>query len=258
VVWTGRLGFLCIALLGWQYLPQSTALRERFPVFDPFFLSSPRAVALEIRELVVHGENEFWSSFWFTVRGSLLGFAIGLTCAVLVALLLANNRFLRDAGTPLLDLANAVPIVVIIPLVVLMFGPALGTSITISSVAVFFFTVFNAYGGGASMPVDMERNSTLLGAGTADAMWRLRLRYVIAWTMQILPGAVGYALVAAFAGEMFSGAPGMGALVAIAIVGVNANLVFATVLIVSFVGIVMNFVGYLVSARYLHWFGKGT
>lgn len=256
VVWGGRVGILAILLIGWSTLPANTTLRAWFPVFDEFFLSSPSRVITELRTLLVDGELEFWANLSFTLKGVSLGFVVGLAGAVVVAVVLTNSPFLRAAATPILDLINAIPTIVLIPMIVLMFGPSLATSLVIAGLSVFFFSVFTAYGGGASMPADMEYNARMLGATKAEIMWRFRFRYVIAWTVQILPGAIGHALTAAFAAELFSGSPGLGRLVIRSILSLDSDLVFATVLILSTLGLFFSLVSNQLSKRYLHWFGK--
>jgi ABC-type nitrate/sulfonate/bicarbonate transport system permease component len=245
-----------VLLVAWNSLPSNGWLRGHWPVFDEFFLSSPGAVATELHRLAGTNALEFWPNFWFTVTGAALGLAIGLLCSVTVALVLTSSRLLKAALTPLMDLINAIPTIALIPVIVLMFGPTLQTSVVIATLSVFFFTVFNAHAGGASVPQDLVNNCAVLGASRTELMWRIRARYVVAWTMQILPGAIGHALASAFAAELFSGSPGLGRLVMQAILSINSNLVFATVIVIAILGILLTLLGNMVSARYLRWFGK--
>lgn len=256
IVWLGRVGILAVFLVGWSLLPVNEALRARWPVFDEFFLSSPGAVVEEFQRLLIGNELDFWVNFWFTVKGASLGLVVGLACSVTMALILTSSRLLRSALTPIMDLVNAIPTVALIPVIVLMFGSTLETSVVIAALSVFFFTVFNAYAGGASMPKDLANNAAMLGASRAELMWKLRVRYVLAWTIQILPGAIGHALASAFAAELFSGSPGLGRLVMQAILSINSDLVFATVTVIAVLGVFLTMMGSAFSARYLHWFTK--
>jgi NitT/TauT family transport system permease protein len=256
IVWLGRVMVLALLILGWSVLPTSKSLRARWPVFDGFFLSSPSRVASELTRLLGRNSLEFWANFGFTVEGASLGLALGLVCSLTMALVLTSTRLMRAALMPIMDLINAIPTIALIPVIVLMFGPTLQTSVVIAALSVFFFTVFNAYAGGASMPPDLAENAAMLGASRAELMWRLRLRYVVAWTIQILPGAIGHALASAFAAELFSGSPGLGRLVMQAILSINSDLTFATVTVIAVLGVFLTVLGSVFSARYLRWFAE--
>lgn len=253
LVWASRISLLAALLVAWQRLPQSKSLREVSPVFDEYFVSSPTKVATSLQSLFVHNEFELWRNLWFTLQGVVLGGAIGLVCSVVVALLLNRSKLLSAAVTPILDMINAIPTIVIVPIIVLMFGPTLTTSALTGALSVFFFTVFNSSAGGASMPQELAWNARLLGATSADVMWLLRARYVVAWTVEVLPGAIGHALATVFAAELFSGSDGLGRLVMRAILTINGDLTFATVLILSVLGVLLSALGQGASKRYLHW-----
>ncbi len=256
VVWTARLLILAALLAGWQYLPTVDRLRDVSPVFDEFFVSSPQHVVEQLRRMVVDNQPEFWRNLWFTTQGVVLGCVIGLVLTVVVALALSNSKLLNAAVTPMIDLVNAVPTITMIPIIVLMFGPSLTTSVVIATQSVFFFAFFNAYAGGVSMPPELIHNAQLLGATQAEVMWQLRARYVVAWTAEVLPAAIGHALTAAFAAELFSGSAGLGRLVMRAILTINGDLTFAIVVVLSITGVIMSAIGRAMTSRYLHWWSS--
>ena len=253
VIWTGR-GLVLLALIGgWQLFPTVESLQGLSPIFDEFFVSSPLRVQEQLGKLLLGGELEFWRHLWFTTQGLFLGFFFGMTAAVSSALILTNSPLLRKAFTPIIDVINAVPTVAMVPLFVVMFGPTLLTSTVVATQTVFFFAFFNAYGGAASMPSALKDNASLLGATPRDVMWRIRARYALAWTIEIVPAAIGRALTAAFVAELFSGSPGFGRLVRRALLTINSDLTFSVVIVLSVFGVVLSGLVKVATRRYLHW-----
>jgi NitT/TauT family transport system permease protein len=254
-IWALRLALAVFLLACWQFLPQIKALQEFSPVFDPFFVSSPQRVVERLIDLATgsDGQPEMWSYLWATVKATLLGVLIGTALGAAFGLFLSNSRTAQEVLRPFMAFLNATPRIALVPIFVIIAGPTL-TMTVITSVAVVFFLVFyNAQAGGGSVPGQVVQNARLLGATGAEVMWRIRLRYVLVWTMLSLPNAISFGLVAVVTAEILTGQVGMGRLLLNSITTVDATLTFAVVIVLAFVGVILVTAAEVGTRRALHW-----
>ncbi|MBS1887770.1 MAG: ABC transporter permease [Actinobacteria bacterium] len=125
---------LVAALVGaWQIAAANGAIAAALSV-EPFLVPSPAEVA-----------DALWSSrallaenAWVTLREILLGLAVGILVGIALATLMRFSRLLRDTVYPLTVALQAVPVVVIAPILVIWFGYGIGPKVIIVALACFF------------------------------------------------------------------------------------------------------------------------
>jgi NitT/TauT family transport system permease protein len=254
----GQLVVLVVGLSAWQFLPMIPALQSISHVFDSYFVSSPVKVATTVFNLATGSDNVvlIWPYMGQTVFASLVGTLIGLTLGALAGLVLSNFAFLSDVMRPFIVAANATPRVALIPVVVIIFGLSITTSIAIAVLVVFFVAFFNAYEGGTSIPPQIVQNARLLGANNFRILFRVRLQYALAWTITGLPLAVTFAIISVVTGEILTGYQGTGYLLSTASTTGNASLTFGVVFYLAVIGLVIVMGAEVVRRRVLHWWAK--
>jgi NitT/TauT family transport system permease protein len=251
----GRVLLVCVLLITWQLIPQSLEIRKVFPVLDPFFLSSPTAVAKELWWLMTatNGMPSIWPYVIETLRATFFGAVIGIILGGVMGLLLSNDRRLRQILTPFINGANSMPKIALIPVIIIIFGPSALSSVAVSVMIVFFAVFFNAYAGGRGVPTEMLQNARLLGANPFATMWHVRLMFVILWTFEALPNAISHGLLGVVTAEILSGSGGLGRIIVQALSQVDATLTFAIVVMLSVIGIVLVGAADRLRGRVLHW-----
>lgn len=251
-------GIVAVALLGWQFLPQISALQDVSKAFDPYFVSSPALVAHKLGDLFTGADGSplIWSYVFPTVLASLLGTVIGMVLGALCGLVLSNFAFASETLRPFIIAINATPRVALVPIIVIVFGPTLGSSVIVSVLVVFFVAFFNAYEGGTSVREELVQNARLLGAGDWKVLTTIRLPFVMAWTLAGLPLAVTFAVITVVTAEILTGYPGLGSLLLQASTTADSSLTFAVVLVLAVVGVVIVVAADAVRNRILHWWGK--
>ncbi|TAK68037.1 MAG: ABC transporter permease subunit [Actinomycetota bacterium] len=254
-----QLAILIAFLLAWQYLPQIPALSSRFKFMDPFFISSPTQVAQKVVDLAT-GRNEsilIWPYLWNTLQAALVGLVIGICLGALVGLLLSGSQFAARVMRPFIDALNATPRVAFIPIIVIIFGPTQLSSIVVSLLVVFFVSFFNAYEGGVTVAPQLVQNASILGASRAAVMRRVRLPFVLAWTMAAIPVALAFSLLSVVTAEILTGAPGIGRLITQATSTVDATLTFAIVIYLAVMGASLVAIADAIKRRAMHWWVAG-
>ncbi len=257
-VWFSQGLLLAGLIVAWQFLPQVPALQRSSHFLDPYFISSPTRIA----ELLIamstgrEGSAAIWPYLWPTLAASVLGTVIGMSMGALVGLVLSNFSFLSRVMRPFIAAINAIPRIALIPIVILLFGPTFSSSIVVSVMVVFFVAFFNAYEGGLNVPPELLQNARLLNASEWTVLRRIRLPYVLAWTLAVLPLGATFAIISVVTAEILSGSLGIGRLLATATQTADSTLTFALVVVLSVMGLVVLSVADFIKLRVLHWWGR--
>lgn len=253
-----QFGILAVLLLAWEFIPQIPGLQDKAKVFDPFFVSSPSRVFIELGDMATGrgGQFSIWDYAWPTLFASLLGTVIGMVLGAVCGLLLSNFKSLSEVLRPYLIAANATPRVALIPIVVIIFGPSLSSSVIIAVLVVFFVAFFNAYEGGTTVKPELVENARLLGANERNVVTAIRWPFVMAWTLASLPLAVTFAVITVVTAEILTGYNGMGKLLSTASTNADSSLTYAVVITLSIMGVVVVVGADVIRARVLHWWGK--
>jgi NitT/TauT family transport system permease protein len=246
-------------LSAWQFLPQVQYLKVHSNhVLDSYFISSPTKTARKMWQLATGGDNSvvIWKYVWNTVYASLLGTIAGMVAGGVSGLVLSNFPFWGRVMRPYIVAVNAMPRIALIPIVMIMFGLKLQTMVIIAVLVVYFVAFFSAYEGGVSMKPEIIYNAQLLGGNSWRILARVRLPFVVAWTLTSLPLAITFAVLSVVTGEILTGYPGLGQLLTTAAVTGDSSLTFSIVIYLSVVGVVLVQAAELVRRRVLHWWAK--
>jgi NitT/TauT family transport system permease protein len=153
----------------------------------------------------------------------------------------------------LIDAFSAVPPVLLVPLITLVFGLGTGSKIVTSVYIVFFVVFYNAYKGGSALPEALSASCRLLGA----TRWAL-LRTVIVpsaatWAFAAFPSAIGYALIGVVVAEFFGAPIGLGSIIVISMNTGSATDLMVAILTLGGMGAGLVGLMALAERRLLHW-----
>ena len=251
-----QLAIAAAFLVAWQFLPMLEPLSKNVRLFDPFFISSPAQVWQNLSDLATGnnaGHVTIWPYLWTTVYSALLGTAIGMLLGAVFGLVFSNSQRLSEVVRPFIILANTVPRVAIIPIIVVLAGANVSASIISVIAVVFFLGFFNAFEGGQSVRGPMLENAKLLGASQLDVMREVRLPMVLTWVFAAVPNAISFGLIVAVTTELLAGIPGMGALLQSATTNVQAGLTFAIIVALAVVGLLMYWGAVALKRAVMRW-----
>jgi NitT/TauT family transport system permease protein len=245
---------LAVFLALWQYLPEDGALARRFNFLNRAYISSPGDTAIWVERLVTgHGSVLVWPYLRTTITGAVLGAAIGLIAGAVAGLVFAESRFLSDIGKPFIVVLNSMPRIAFIPIIVLLVGPTLESSVINVSLVVFFLGFFNAFQGGLQVQQSVIENAVLLGANRGHIMFRIRSPYVLLWTFAAVPNAISFGIVVSVTNELLTGLQGMGALLLSSTANFQAGLTFGVITILAATGLTLFGLAQLASTRATRW-----
>jgi len=209
----GRVAVAVVALAAWEILPRVPYLRAH-TFLDPNFVSLPSLVALRLWETTVGAKAGWlWRHAGVSLGAALIGFALGVLAGFTMGLALSQSQATRRLLKPFIDAFSAVPPVLLVPLITLVFGLGTGSKIVTSIYIVFFVVFYNTYKGGSALPESLTASCRLLGAGRWDLLRTVVVPSSLAWAFAAFPTAIGNALIGVVVAEFFGSPLGLGSII---------------------------------------------
>src|SRR5215468_8203526 len=165
MVRSGRLAVLVVLLAAWEILPRAPYLKAH-TFLDPNFVSLPSLVAARLWETTFGTKAGYlWMHAGASLGAALAGFACGAAAGFAMGLGLSQSATARGLLKPFIDAFSAVPPILLVPLITLVFGLGTASKIATSVYIVFFVVFYNSYKGGSALPESTTASCRILGAG---------------------------------------------------------------------------------------------
>ncbi len=190
-------------------------------------------------------------ALWVTLKITFTALFIALVGGVLLAMLMAQSRWIELALYPYAVILQVTPIVAIAPLI-LIYAPTTQAAILICAWIVAFFPILsNTTQGLRSTDHNLLNLFELYGASRWQTLIHLRIPNALPYFLAGLRIAGGLALIAAVVGEFAAGTAGAGSGLAFRLLEsqyrLNIPRLFAALVLLSFTGILIFFATSLVS-----------
>jgi ABC-type nitrate/sulfonate/bicarbonate transport system permease component len=199
------------------------------------------------------GRSQFWLALWDTVRTWILGLAIAVAAGVLLGVLIGSIPLLRAITASTVEFLRPIPSVALIPLVVLLYGSRISSTLILVVYASFWQVLVQVLHGVADIdPVARDTaHSYRFGRWTTVRylIWPTALPYVVTGIRL----ATSVALILAITGELVIGSPGLGAEIATAQASDAAPQMYALVLVTGLIGVAANLLTRAAERRALAW-----
>jgi NitT/TauT family transport system permease protein len=208
----------------------------RVGVIDPFFFSSPSAIAAVLAQQFSRGT--IWKHLIVTFQEATGGLILGFLAGAALAWLAVRSQLVADLLEPVLLLLNAVPRIVLAPIFVMWLGLGPSSKIAVSFFLVFVVIFFAVYSGIREVDPTLVERMVVLGGSGWDILREVYIPSVASWVFSSLRVAVGFAFTGAIVGEFVGSSAGLGYLMNFATGSQNASLLMATVtLIMAFIAL---------------------
>jgi NitT/TauT family transport system permease protein len=202
------------------------------------FLPPPEVVAQRFAQAWLDGT--IWRHASATLVEILLGFVVGAGLAVGVGYFIARSRLAERMLSPYLVAAQAVPVLVLAPLLVVWLGPGLAPKVVICALIVFFPVAVSTMVGIRSVDRRLLELGRSLRATRGQVLLHLE---VPAALPQILGGmrvGVTLAVIGAIVGEWAGADRGLGVLINLARGSLfDYPLMFATIATIALIAIAL-------------------
>ena len=230
-VWLPVIGAFVIFVLVWKAIVVLTGL-------PPFILPAPETVGQRFVEAWLDGT--FWPHFLTTMVEIAIGFIVGTVLALIAGYGLARSDLFARLASPYLVAAQAVPILVLAPLLVVWFGSGLLSKAVICSLIVFFPVAIATMVGIRSVDPRLLELGRSLRATKRQILTTLEIPAALPNIFGGLRVGVTLAVVGAVVAEWAGASTGLAVLINLAKGSLfDIPLMFATLLTIALVGIAL-------------------
>lgn len=188
-----------------------------------------------------------------TTTEALGGFAIGSLVGVVVSILLASSRRLRDCFFPLALASQAVPIAAITPLIVLLIGRGLPAILTLVAITAFFPVLINMTRGLRVADVGYYELLHSLSASRFQRLRMIELPAALPYLFAALKVAAAASFINAIVGEWIGSNVGLGYLIVISGQYFKIPMLWAAVVVTSALTLILVGVVSLTERMSMPW-----
>lgn len=234
---------LALALIGgWQALVGTGAV-------DDLLLPSP----LDVARALYTDRALLAEQTAVTAVEVLAGLVLALAAGVALAVAMHLVRPLRRAAYPMLVASQAVPVVVIAPLLVLAFDYGMAPKVAIVALVCFFPVAVNALDGLRSVEPELVRLVRSLGASRLGALRRVELPSALPYLLSGTRVAASVSVIGAVFGEWAGADAGLGRLVLLAVNQLETPRVYAGVVLLAAMAVALFALVALVERLAVPW-----
>jgi ABC-type nitrate/sulfonate/bicarbonate transport system permease component len=177
--------------------------------------------------------GDLGSAMWTTTQEALLGIALAIACAVLLAILIDWSRTARRSIYPLMILSQTIPLIALAPLVVIWFGFGEAPKVALVALFTFFAISVGMIQGLGSADVDTMNLLRTMGASRRQILWRVRLPSALPQFFTGLKIGVTFSYVAAIFAEYVGAYGGLGYYMNVASHAFSTDLVFGAMIVTA-------------------------
>ncbi len=240
-VWLPVIGAFVVFVLAWKAIVVVTGLPE-------YILPAPEIVGQSFVEAWLDGT--VWPHFVTTMVEIAIGFTVGTVLGLIAGYGLARSALFERLASPYLVAAQAVPILVLAPLLVVWFGSGLLSKVVICSLIVFFPVAIATMVGIRSVDPRLLELGRSLRATKRQILTTLEIPAALPNIFGGLRVGVTLAVVGAVVGEWAGANTGLAVLINLARGSLfDIPLMFATVLTIALVGIALYLAVVVVERR---------
>lgn len=216
---------------------------------SPLLLPTP----LQIAGFIVEHPLVFARNMGSTLGAILLGYLVGSLTGLLLGCCMTLSRRVHSGLYPWMVASQMVPIAAIAPILVLWFGFSLLPKVIVVAMICFFPVAVNTVDGLRSVDPEMVRLMRAFGANNRKILWSVSLPTALPSVFSGLRVAIALGVVAAVFGEWVGSNSGLGYLMLSYNNRLNTVGLFASVVVLSVMGIVLFFAVGFVEQRVIPW-----
>ncbi len=246
--WLPSLALLAVLIGAWQIAASSGLLANALNV-DAILAPSPAEIASSLWE----NRSLLAENAWVTLREILLGFLCGLAAGLAFAVLLRISATLRRAFYPLMVASQAIPILVIAPILVVWFGYGIGPKLVVVALICFFPIAVNATDGLRSVDPEATKMMRTLNGSRLQVLWRLEWPTSLPFVFSGARIAAAFAPIAAIFGEWAGANTGLGVLIREDSANLQTARMFAAAAILSAIALLLYGLLALAERRIVTW-----
>lgn len=233
---------------------------SRFGVVDPLVLPPPSAIAVSLWKVLLNivSGGYMLRHTYVTLYEMLAGFVVGCLVGGGLGLLVSEFRWADRILTPYIVALNAAPKIALAPLFTIWFGFGLTSKVVMAAFISFFPLFINVVAGLQGVDELQLRLMRSLLATRWQTFVKLRLPAAMPYIFAGLKSAMILAVIGAIVGEFVGAAEGLGYVIKIADSQLRVADSFASIILLSVIGVVLFQIVEIVRRRIVFWQNDGV
>ncbi|WP_395110770.1 ABC transporter permease [Actinomadura sp. SCN-SB] len=203
-------------------------------------LPPPMQVFDTLKDVVTDGST--WDHAQVTATETIAGFLIALVAGVAIGVVLGKVPWLELSLRPVIVASQVVPKVALIPLFVIWFGFGMTSKVIMAAMLAFFPIMLNVQLGVRSVESGQREVMRSLNASRWQTFRHLELKSTMPYVFAGMEVGIVFAIIGTIVGEYLGGSEGLGYLVVRTLNDLNAPALFATIILLSVLGLLLYFV----------------
>ncbi|MGP4108584.1 ABC transporter permease [Virgibacillus sp. L01] len=204
---------------------------------------------------------EGWASYqhhiFSTVQLTIIGFLIGSSVGILIAISLHLVPQLREALYPLIIISQNIPIIVLAPLLVIWFGFDMLPKIIVITLVCFFPIAVSALDGFRQTDRDLKHYMQMAGANKKQIFWKLEWPNALPYVFAGLKISATYSVMGAVISEWLGASKGIGVYMTLASSSFRTDRVFVSIFLVMVLSLLFFAIIILIEKSLIKWKPKG-
>ncbi|GIN61864.1 ABC transporter permease [Robertmurraya siralis] len=222
----------------------------RSKIVPAFIIPAPTSVA---NHIVEQWRPLIFEHLKATMSEFSIGFIIAVTTGVGLAVSMYFSKTIEKMLYPAVLISQMIPIIALSPIFVLWFGYSIWSKVAVTVLMSFFPIVVATYDGLKSCDKDYIELLRSMGANKRQIFMKLNIPMALPSFFSGLKIAIVYSLVGATIGEWLGASEGLGYYSRRMSGDLNASGVFASIVILTVVGIILFALASLLEKRTLRW-----
>ncbi len=232
------IGFQIFLLIIWQIVVDGN-------IVERYMLPSPKDIIITLFEILPTIKQHIYT----TLKEAMIGFAIAIVLALILAVVMDSIKVIRKAIYPILVLSQTIPIIALAPLFAMWFGFGILPKVIVVVLVCFFPIVISLIDGLDSVDKDMINLLKSMGANKIQIFRTVKFPASMVNFFSGLRIAATYSIMGAVIGEWLGGSEGLGIYMLRVKKAYALDKVFAVILII--VVLSMALFGLLFMIQYL-------
>ncbi|WP_407272619.1 ABC transporter permease [Radiobacillus sp. PE A8.2] len=186
----------------------------------------------EIVQEGIAGWSNYNHHILSTIRLTVIGFSIGCSVGIIVAVALHLMPTVREAFYPLMILSQNIPIIVLAPLLVIWFGFGMMPKIIVITLVCFFPIAVSAMEGFRQTSHELMHYMQMAGATKRQIFFKLELPHALPSLFSGLKISATYSVMGAVISEWLGANQGIGVYMTLASSSFRTDRVFVAIVII--------------------------
>jgi NitT/TauT family transport system permease protein len=238
----GVIAAFAALFLVWEYAVQIFGIKA-------YLLPPPTTIAAEFAKR----SDIVFANALTTGWEILAGFALGIVVSVPLALSIAYSRAMEESVYPVIVFLQIVPKIAVAPLFIIWFGDGFAPKMLLVFLLSFFPIIVASIAGFKSLDPDIMDFARTTGAGGWRMFAKIRLPQALPAIFTGLKVGAALSATAAVVAEFVASTEGLGYLLLQYNGDLNTPMVFATVIVLSVMGLALYYAVELVERAVIPW-----